>query len=1080
MRLMPVFSKKHPTPTVLAALLAMVGLAALPFAWRGGSRSRNAREPQTAARSPVASGAPQTLAGRSAEVGWRGLPAHATLDRVYAELPLAFEENQGQTTRDVRFISRGSGFALFLTAENATLEFRPPILRSRSKSQRRQLFEKFLSTSLPDDASGRGLRGKLDIERQGPAGLRMKLVGIKTPAQPTGLGQLPGTSNYFIGRDSRKWLRGVRNYARVVYRDLYPGVDLVYHGNQRRLEYDFVVAPRADLGRINWKVEGTSNATAPLSVDAQGNLLMRVSGGIVRLKKPVVYEVMGGEEGLTDRNGESRRILDARYVLQGNGQFGFAVVGRDSNQTLVIDPVLDYSTYLGGSADDLGFNIAVDSSGAAYITGQTLSTNFPVMSPAFGSCKSCGGASPTPDVFVTKLDSSGSSLVYSTYLGGSNSDVGLGIAVDTMRNAYVTGQTLSTDFPTMRAFQSSCKSCSLSPPLSDAFVTKLDPAGNIVYSTYLGGSKSDLGAAIAADSTGNAYLTGPTASSDFPLLNPIASNNALQGTLDAFVTKFDPNGNLLSSTYLGGSGVDAGFGIAVDSTGIYVAGQTQSNNFPTVNPFQGTFNGVADAFISKLSPDGLRLIYSTFLGGTNNDAATAIAVDSSGSAYVTGFTSSTDFPVTPGAFQTVYAGGLTDAFIAKLSAAGNALVYSTYLGGTATDAANGIAVDAAGNANVVGGTSSSDFPTANPVQGMYNGNTDAFVTRLVPAGCAPFLSTYLGGHSTDIGTGVAADSSGNAFATGRTSSNDFPVTTGAFQGMTGGGFDAFVARLNSFNGSAVCLGSRSVTFPAQILTTTSSAETVTLTNGGDATLNITSVTASGDFSETNGCGGSVTAAGNCTINITFSPMASGARSGAITLTDDAGGSPQSIALVGEGSDFSMTVAPPSATVTAGQTATFTLTVAPISGFDAAVALTCAGAPTAGACSISPTSVTPSGNASATASVTVTTAARSGFVPLGSPKMFELGPGARVGVFLLLALSMFSVLIRMLRWRWEYKGLRWLRWSASLAAILIVALWSGCNFNSNASRGTPAGTYTVTAGGAVSTLQRSVRFTLNVN
>jgi hypothetical protein len=396
---------------------------------------------------------------------------------------------------------------------------------------------------------------------------------------------------------------------------------------------------------------------------------------------------------------------------------------------------------------------------------------------------------------VTKLNSAGTALVYSTYLGGSGTDQGIDIAVDAAGSAYVTGTTDSTNFPTTAgAFQAALAGTS-----TDAFVTKLSPAGAaLVYSTYLGGSGSDQGVGIAVDAGGSAYVTGLTGSANFPTASPIQA--ALVGSSDAFVTKLNPTGSapLVYSTYLGGSGAEQGNRIAVDAAGsAYVTGTTDSLNFPTTaGAFQTASGGLDDAFVTKLTPAGSALAYSTYLGGSGTEQSFGIAVDSAGSAYVTGTTDSPNFPTTAGAFDVTANGGF-DAFVTKLTPAGSALVYSTYLGGSGSggDSGIGIAVDSAGNAYVTGETTSDDFPTASPVQAARGGGLDAFVTKLNPAGSALVYSTFLGGSNLDTGQGIAVDSGGNAYVAGFTSSPNFPTTTGAFDQTANGGDDTFVAKL---------------------------------------------------------------------------------------------------------------------------------------------------------------------------------------------------------------------------------------------------------------------------------------------
>src|SRR5216117_1725182 len=601
------------------------------------------------------------------------LPAAAATDlRVsesYGKLPLQFEGNRGQTHKDVRFLSRGPGYGLYLTAGEAVLVLSKP------------------SADAKRDARSTGVQGK-------SVALRMSLVGAASKPQVTGLEELPGKANYFIGKDRSKWRTNVPTYAKVRYENVYPGIDLVYYGNQRQLEYDFVVAPGADPKKIVLGFKGADR----LEIDAQGELVLHAAGADLRQHKPIIYQQVDGV----------RRDIAGGYVRKGANRVGFQVAAYDTTRPLVIDPiVLSYSTYLGGSGVDSGGGIAVDADGNAYVAGRTGSPNFPTVAGAF---QPTGGS--TTDAFVAKLNPAGSALVYSTYLGGSGFDSGAGIVVDAAGNAYVTGSTASTDFPTTAgAFQTAFAG---SGPFGfgDAFVTKLDPTGSaLVYSTYLGGSGDDLGSGIAVDAAGNAYVAGG-ASTNFPTTagafqTTFASTSAIN--FDVFVTKLNPTGSApVYSTYIGGSGGDSGTGIAVDSAGnAYVTGGTNSANFPTTaGAFQTTFVNAfdtdTDAFVTKLDSTGSTLVYSTYLGGSSTESGAGIAVDASGSAYVTGRTESFDFPTTPGAFQPAAANSLSDAFVTKFDPAGSALVYSTRLSGSANDVGSGIAVDAAGNAWVTG------------------------------------------------------------------------------------------------------------------------------------------------------------------------------------------------------------------------------------------------------------------------------------------------------------------------------------------------------------------------------------------
>jgi hypothetical protein len=877
----------------------------------------------------------------------------------YGNLPLSFEANSGQTDAEVKFLSRGHGYTLFLTGDEAVFSMRA-------------------SKAVPSVAGHHSQREP--VEPTTNAALRMKLVKANPAAKVTGEEELPGKSNYFIGNDAKKWRSNVPTYGKVKYEGIYSGIDLVYYGNQRQLEYDFVVAPGADPRRIQFDVRGAKR----ISRDKNGDLVIRMTGGEVHWRKPVVYQ---------ERDGR-RREIGGNYVIRRGRRVGFELAGYDSKRPLIIDPVLGYSTYLGGNGTDSGNGIAVDSSGNAYITGSTESTNFPTTPGAFQTtCNGGSNCTTDGDAFVTKLNPAGSALVYSTFLGGSNTDVGLGIAVDSSGNAYVTGSTASADFPvTSSAFQTTP---------GGIFVTKLNPLGSaLVYSTYLGAnSNTDTGQGIAVDGSGNAYVTGG-AGSGFPTTSGTFQTTCGGGVYcyygDAFVTKFNASGSaLVYSTYLGGSFADIGHGIAVDSSGdAYVTGRTGSHDFPvTPGAFQTTCddgnNCVADgdAFVTEFNASGSALVYSTFLGGNSYDSGGGIAVDSSGNAYVTGATSSGDFPVTAGAFQTTCGnpncGISDDAFVTKFNPTGSALVYSSYLGGSNADTGQGVAVDSAGNAYVAGQTFSTNFPTTpGAFQTTCGGSTDCssfgdtFVTEFNPTGSALLYSTYLGGSGPDGGSGIAMDSAEDAYVTGHTRSPDFPVTPGAFQTSDSGhGTDAFVAKFSS-----VGLSPSSLNFGSP-LKTTSSPQVSTLTNTANATLTINSIAVIGannsDFSEKNNCPASVPVGSSCQFTVTFTPSGIGNASASISITDNALNSPQALMLAGVGTDFTVTpTSQTSVTVTPGQAANYAVSVGPVDGFNQAVALACSGAPPQSTCTITPSSVTLDGVHAASANIAVVTAGSS--------------------------------------------------------------------------------------------------------
>jgi uncharacterized protein (TIGR03437 family) len=661
----------------------------------------------------------------------------------YSKLPISFEPNHGQTDARVNFLARGSGYVLLLTPSGATLSL-----------------------------SGTG--------KASPSRMTIKVVRGNPAAQAEGLDALPGKSNYLLGNDRSTWRTNVANYAKVKYRNVYRGVDLVYYGNQRQLEYDLVASPGADPSVIQLAFDGVQS----MRIGPEGDLVLRVPAGEIRQHKPVLYQEADG----------IRRSVEGRYVRKSSRSIGFHLGTYDASRPLVIDPRLNYSTFLGGKGNaagrDQGLAIAVDSSGSAYVTGGTQSPDFPVkgaVQPAAG-----GGLQ---SVFVTKLNASGTALVYSTYLGGSgtNYDEGRGIAVDSSGNAYVTGRTFSKNFPvTPGAFQTVMQAGGA------VFVTKLNAAGDgLLYSTYLGGTGkfAPEAVAIALDSSGNAYVTGDAGQeSDFPI-----TLGAFQTSFNSiFVSKLNPaasgTASLVYSTFFGkGGGYSASHGIAVDSSGnAYITGLTGQAGIATTGAYQTSpaALGDYDVFVTKFNAAGSALIYSTYLGGSGTDVGNGIAIDAFGNAYVTGNTTSMNFPITPGAFQISFQGGFNNAavFVTKLNASGDGLVYSTYLAGSGTanntnhGQGNGIAVDYAGNAYVTGSTNSTSFPiTPDGFRSSLSIDVKTFVAKLSVAGDRLVYSTYLAGDFADTGYGIAVDAVGNAYVTGYSTSPNFPVTPGAFQ-----------------------------------------------------------------------------------------------------------------------------------------------------------------------------------------------------------------------------------------------------------------------------------------------------------
>ncbi len=709
--------------------------------------------------------------------------------------------------------------------------------------------------------------------------MRLELEGARFAGQPSGENRLPAVANYFIGNDSAKWRRNVPTYGSVRYTGVYDGIDLVYHGDHRQLEYDFVVTPHADPGRIKLRLAGV----AALRLTPEGDLRIVAGHGEIAIRKPAIYQESNG----------GRTPVQGSFLLAGRGTVQFRIGAYDRNRPLIIDPVLAYSTYLGGSTSDVANAVAVNSAGRAFVAGETCSADFPTTTSAYQKkLKSSGSCT----AFVSKLDSEGTGLVYSTYLGGSGGDLASAIAIDSSGDAYVAGLTFSSDFPiTSGAFQQQNKG--VGNKTYNGFVAELNPQGSaLVYSTYLGGSgntdaygyiQGDGVSAISLDSAGNTYVTGFTYSPDFPVTGGAFEprNKALANAVwSGFVSKLNAQGtSLIYSTYLGGSGVcttdqvyqtvtcvgDQANAVAVDASGnAYVAGSAASTDFPITNgsanpnntanfsyclesegpypyyciPGDDNGYGTTSGYTSIFSPDGSELVFSSYLGGSGScqvssdcndplnaclqtlvgcygDSASSIALGPSGAIYVAGQTSSTDFPVSSRAYQQKNSSGssASNAFVTEYDPLGSGIHYSTYLGGSGScnssgacsgDQVNSIAVDSSGNAYVAGTTSSPDFPTydgfqrANKSQGPLL--STSFISVLDATGATLDFSTLMGGSGSDIGNSLALTPGRNVFVAGGSSSTDFPVERGAFQtknetpNLNG---TAWVARLN-LSGSA--------------------------------------------------------------------------------------------------------------------------------------------------------------------------------------------------------------------------------------------------------------------------------------
>jgi len=1053
---------------------------------------------------------------------------------IYGQLPLSFEPNQGQTDANVKFLARGGGYGLYLTGSEA-------VLALHSAGKQNSII-------------------RMSLDRANP--------GESIDAQE----ELPGKSNYFIGNDPAKWHRNIPQFSRVRYHDVYPGIDLVYYGRQGKLEYDFEVSPGADPKQIALQFQGSPR----LALTDAGDFSIATEAGKVQLQAPRVYQQIGHED----------RSVAGKFVLLGDNGVAFEIGVYDRTQKLVIDPILTYSTYLGGSGDEscskieqtqLGIStaqftpgcpaVAVDAAFRTYVAGATTSADFPgMLQSSYQEClntqppnpatpASCPTGLTNSDVFVVRLNASGTGLDYATYLGGSGTDVTAGLAVDTNFNVHVAGTTNSANFPTLlTSYQPSPLSAGTHVFLSELAAS----GGSLLYSTYLSGNGTDIAAGVAIDNLGKEYVTGTTTSSNFPT-TATALQTAAKATNQSFFSKLDPTitgpGALLYSTYIGGSnpstGAMVGGGVAVDTNcNAYLTGGTNFTDLLTQNAPQGTNLGGFDAWVAKFSlPTGsscgslLSLTYLTYFGGSGNDVGYGIAVDTGFNAYITGSTTSPDIVLPAGSTGPApfarclnlppvsgpypappcpSSGTMPDAFVAKFGSLTTGTtgtnvpyLYFTYLGGTAADTGTAIAADTIGGAFVTGWTTSSNFPTTvlsgTPVQSVIGGGEDAFVARIdttticasnPPTVLCPGFSSYLGGSGTDIGTGIALDSGSSTYVTGETASANFPVFK-SLQGSLNGPTDASVTKLGSVGNLQLTPTSPSPTTPVTIGVGNSVAFTYTLINAGDATSGIivtdalpsTGATFNSITTTVGNCGaavsstvtcsiGTLNSGGTVTITVNLTPTAP------VTPLTSPGGLSNSIAASAPGAqtvtasstaavqDFNIAVqpgTPATITVPAGVPANFTIQVTgTLSNFPDSISLSVGAGLPSGTSTAWTTNPVPSLTGSAQTSVlTVTTTARvttTGFLGYGRGALYALWLPISGMAFLGLGIGG-----RVSRSRKIFLGLM----LAAFFSLLFFQAGCGSSSTTSTTTGTPAGTYTLTVNGTSGTAIRTTTVTLIV-
>lgn len=728
----------------------------------------------------------------------------ANILKNFGKLPVYFIQNNGQLCKKVKFYERSGGHSVLFTESGiyfSIVNNQQPVVGIQNKDNSKEACSgkykseikevsyccdgqndktppkrRAISPSARYDNNRRSTTSYSKFQAPNSELIKLSLLGSNKHPDivPECLQQYK--VNYFIGNNPDDWKTNVSTYKAVVYKEIYKGIDLRFYGNNQQMEYDIVVKPGANPHHVQFSYSGIED----LKITKDGDMKINLKNGKLVQKKPYIYQEIDGKK--IEVNGDFKI-----NTLNSNRKtpvftYGFQVASYNKNYQLIIDPDILFSTYLGGTDDDAGNAIALDTSGNIYITGYSYSINFPTEFPYQSTYN--GGK----DAFITKISENGN-LIYSTYLGGSGTDIGNGIAADKNGNAYVTGYTYSVDFPRYSPlFNENAGKC-------DVFVAKFDSSGGIVYSTYLGGSSFDIGYGIAVDKFGNAYITGRAGGPDFPTVSAIYNYSGGEFIGDAFITKIRATGkSIVYSTYLGGTNEDTGKGIAVDTAGnVYITGWTYSDDFPTKKAIDETFNGggglievegTGDVFVTKIKRTGKGLDFSTYLGGIHDDVGECITVDKYGNVYITGRTYSDDFPTTSAIDES--SNGGFDAFVTKIRASGASIIYSTYLGGNDDDEGYGISLGNSGSVYVAGYTASTDFPK---VSAIYEDPIGVFITKLDTSGKNIIYSTCLG---EGTGTGVTVDTYENAYITGYTSSKDFPVTTDK---NISGGTDAFIVKI---------------------------------------------------------------------------------------------------------------------------------------------------------------------------------------------------------------------------------------------------------------------------------------------